>query len=354
MSLEQRIEAFGGRLMAALNDTAMVLMISIGHRARLFDALDGAGALTPAALAARAELHERYVREWLAAMATSGLLEHDADAGTYALPEAHAALLTRRSPENFAVTAQFVPVLAQVEDDILDCFRRGGGVPYERFARFHEVMAEESDQTVVAALFEHILPLVPGLTGRLAAGIDVADFGCGRGKALMAMAERYPASRFTGYDLSADAIAWATAQARRRDLTNVSFRQRDLTDLDRTATPAAYDFITTFDAVHDQAAPLALLRGIRRCLRDDGVYLMQDIHGSSHVHENREHPVGTFLYTISCFHCMTVSLAQGGEGLGTLWGEQKARELLAQAGFLSVELKKLEHDVMNGYYIVRP
>ena len=128
---------------------------------------------------------------------------------------------------------------------------------------------------------------------------------------------------------------------------------RDLSTFDVEAEPASFEFATTFDAVHDQARPLALTRGIRRLPTPDGVYLMQDIHGSSHVERNLDH-FCTFLYTISCLHCMTVSLAQGGEGLGAMWGEEKARELLAEAGFASVELHMLEHDPVNAYYVARP
>jgi hypothetical protein len=110
--------------------------------------------------------------------------------------------------------------------------------------------------------------------------------------------------------------------------------------------------VTTFDAIHDQAHPLNVLRGIYRTLRADGTYLMQDISGTSHVHRDIEHPLGTLLYTISCMHCMTVSLAQGGEGLGAMWGEEKTREYLARAGFGHVVKKKLAHDVQNNWYVV--
>lgn len=233
------------------------------------------------------------------------------------------------------------------------CFREGGGVPYERYGRFHEVMAEDSAQTVLAVLHSHILPLVPGLTERLARGIDVLDLGCGRGLALLDLAARYPESRLTGYDLSAEAIGFARDEARARGLANVRFEPRDLSDFDVAAEPEAFDFVTTFDAIHDQARPAAVLRGIARTLRPDGVYLMQDIRASSHVHENLEHPLGTFLYTVSCAHCMTVSLAQGGEGLGTMWGRQKAGELLRAAGFTRIEIHELPHDLQNDYYVIR-
>lgn len=111
--------------------------------------------------------------------------------------------------------------------------------------------------------------------------------------------------------------------------------------------------MTTFDAVHDQAKPLALLKGIHRALSPEGVYLMQDIHGSCHVHQNLENPMGTLLYTVSCLHCMTVSLAQGGDGLGAMWGVETAHSLLSEAGFNSVEMHRLDHDFQNAYFVVR-
>jgi 2-polyprenyl-3-methyl-5-hydroxy-6-metoxy-1,4-benzoquinol methylase len=154
-------------------------------------------------------------------------------------------------------------------------------------------------------------------------------------------------------DLSPQAIEQARADASARRATNIEFVQMDLSAFDVDAAPDAFDFVTTFDAVHDQARPLRVLKGIHTTLRRDGVYLMQDIKGSSHVHENITHPIGTFLYTVSCMHCMTVSLAQGGEGLGAMWGEQKTREYLSQAGFQSVETHQLAHDIQNNWYVVR-
>jgi SAM-dependent methyltransferase len=332
-----------------------MVLTSVGHRTALFDALAELDGATSDELAAAAGLNERYVREWLGGMTTGRVVELDPDTGRYSLPAEHAAWLTRAaSPDNLAVEAQWITSLSTVEDDIVECFRSGGGVPYERYPRFHEVMAEESAQTVLSVLFSHILPLVPGMSERLEEGAPLLDLGCGRGRALLMLAERFPASTFRGYDLSTDAIAFARAQAQERGLRNIAFEQRDLSTFDDDAAPEAFAFVTTFDAVHDQARPLALLKGIRRTLQADGVYLMQDIQGSSHHHENVDHPGGPLLYMISCMHCMTVSLAQGGEGLGAMWGEQKARELLAEAGFGSIEVQFLEHDPFNAYFVVRP
>jgi cyclopropane fatty-acyl-phospholipid synthase-like methyltransferase len=188
----------------------------------------------------------------------------------------------------------------------------------------------------------------------LEAGASVLDLGCGRGRALVLLAEHYPASSFHGYDLSHEAIAFGREHAAERGLANVTFEQRDLSTFDVDAEPAAFDYVVTFDAVHDQAKPLAMLKGIRRALKGDGTYLMQDIQGSSHHHENLDHPGGPLMYMISTMHCMTVSLAQGGDGLGAMWGEEKARELLAEAGFSSVDVHLLEHDPFNAYFVVGP
>ena len=350
-----RAEAFAGRMLDLLNSGALAVMISVGHRTGLFDALSGLDDATSEELADAAGLDERYVREWLGAVTTGRIVELDPETSRYALPSEHAAWLTRAaSPDNLAVEAQWITSLSTVEDEIVSCFEHGGGVPYERFTRFHEVMAEESAQTVLSVLFSHILPLVPGMNERLDEGAALLDLGCGRGRALLALAERFPHSTFQGYDLSGEAIAYATAQAGAHGLENVRFQQRDLSTFDADAEAGAFAYVTTFDAVHDQARPLALLKGIRRSLEPGGTYLMQDIQGSSHVHENLDHPGAPLLYMVSCMHCMTVSLAQGGDGLGGMWGEQKARELLAEAGFTSVDVRLLEHDPFNAYFVVRP
>jgi 2-polyprenyl-3-methyl-5-hydroxy-6-metoxy-1,4-benzoquinol methylase len=349
-----KAEAFAGRVLSALNDGALCLMLSIGHRTGLFDVLSTMPPATSAEIADRAGLNERYVREWLGAMTTGRVVEVDPTSARFWLAPEHAAYLTRAAAaDNMAVFAQYIAVLGRVEDEIVTCFAHGGGVPYEKYPRFHAVMAEDSGQSVLSSLEEHVLPLVPGLTERLSAGARVLDLGCGGGRISNRLAGLYPNSRFVGMDLSPEAIDAARREATRDGLGNVEFVVRDLSDFDRTAEPEAFDVVTSFDAIHDQAKPLAVLAGIQRTLKDDGIYLMQDIAGSGHVHEDIHHPLGPFLYTISCMHCMTVSLAQGGEGLGAMWGEERTRHYLTRAGFRSIETHRLAHDVQNNWYVVR-
>jgi 2-polyprenyl-3-methyl-5-hydroxy-6-metoxy-1,4-benzoquinol methylase len=211
-------------------------------------------------------------------------------------------------------------------------------------------MAEESSQTVGSALLDSILLLVPDLKQRLQNGATILDVGCGSGRTVNLMAEEFAGSKFIGYDLSEEATARAREDAAKRGLPNAEFAVKDVAQL---ADASKYDLITAFDAIHDQAHPQRVLQNIARALKPDGVFLMQDIAGSSYVENNMELPLGPFGYTISCMHCMTVSLSQDGDGLGAMWGEEKAREMLKDAGFKSVEVSRLPHDVLNSYFVVR-
>ncbi len=336
-------------MLTAVNEATLMLMTSIGHRTGLFDQMAEMKPATSGEIAAQADLNERYVREWLGAMTTGGIVKFDPATQHYRLPSEHAAYLTRAAgAENFASIAQWIAVLGAVEDEVTAAFSHGRGVPYSSYKRFHEVMASESALTVVSGLDEHILPLIPGIEQRLAQGIDVADVGCGCGLALMHMAERFPNSQFTGLDFSVEAISNARTIAEKRGLLNVRFHVQDAA---QWKLGQELDLIFTFDAIHDQARPDIVLENIRQALRPGGVYLMQDIAASSHVHKNLDHPMAPLVYTISCMHCMSVSLACGGMGLGAAWGQEKALEMLAKAGFPNVRVDQLEHDILNSYYV---
>jgi len=265
-----RAEAFGGRMVGVLNDACLALMTSVGHQVGLFDTLAGLPPASSQQIADAASLQERYVREWLGAMTISGVVEYDPAARTYRLPPEHAASLTSAAgPDNLAGVTQFIPLLVGVEAPLIACFREGGGVPYSQYGRFHRLMAEDSAAVHDAALVEGIVPLVAGLADRLHAGVDVADVGCGSGHAINLLAAAYPASRFTGYDFSEDAIDVARREAQAMGLRNTTFELRDVTDL---GEHDRFDLVTAFDAIHDQAHPAQVLTGIADALRSD-VYL---------------------------------------------------------------------------------
>ncbi|MDF1870725.1 MAG: methyltransferase domain-containing protein [Phycisphaerales bacterium] len=346
----QDTEAFAGTLLGILNNGATAMMLSIGHRTGLFDAMFRAGPSTSDSLAQVANLNERYVREWLGAMTVAEIVHFDPQSGLYSLPNEHAMMLAGSAPEStpIANTMQWISVLGQVESKVVDCFKNGGGVPYDAYDRFHDVMAEESDGTTLAGFDQGLFELIDGFEQHLIDGIRVLDIGCGKGHAMIELARRYPNSNFVGVDFSEEAIRDARVTASAESLTNVEFEIRDVSQL---TYKAEFDLVTAFDAIHDQRDPATVLGNIREALTDEGTFLMQDIAGSSHVEKNIGRPIAPLIYTISCMHCMTVSLEQGGLGLGAAWGEELAMNMLSDAGFDSVRTHQLPHDIMNTYYI---
>ena len=345
---ETRVEAFAEQMVGVLNDAMLALMASVGHQTGLFDAMADLPPSNSEEIASAAKLDERYVREWLGAMVVGRVVSYDPSVKSFRLPPEHAACLTRAAgPDNLASVAQLVALLGNVEDGIVESFRNGGGVPYSAYERFQDIMAEDSAQVYGATLIDITLPNVPGLVERLRGGISVADIGCGQGIALNLMAGAFPKSRFVGYDLSEEGIAAGRAQAEIMGLGNVRFEVKDATTLDESDS---YQLITAFDVIHDLAHPAEVLRNIYSALEPGGTFLMVDPAASSNLHENLDHPMGPFLYTISTMHCMTVSLEQGGAGLGAAWGEQPARRLLAEAGFEGVEVEQVGGDIFNNYY----
>lgn len=346
---QAKAEAFGGKIVGLLNGAFTTLGLSVGHRTGLFDAMSGLAPSTSQQVADAAGLNERYVREWLNGMFVAGVVDYDRDAQTYSLPPEHAVAITRAAgPGNLAQFGTFLPLMGNVEDELLEAFKNGGGVPYSSFTSFHAIMAENS-----AARFDHNLvdaqiPLVPGIGARLAAGIDVADLACGSGHAINLMAKQWPNSRFTGYDFSEEGIAAGRAEAAEMGLNNATFVEQDVAKMEGSEQ---FDLITTFDAVHDQADPAGMLAGASRLLRPGGAYLCADIGASSDVADNVDHPMGRFFYTVSLFHCMAVSLALGGVGLGNMWGEQKALEMMGEAGFTNIDVAQVDGDIFNNYYI---
>lgn len=295
-----KADAFAQKMLGILNDASVAQMIVIGHQVGLFDTLAGLTPSTSEQIAAAGSLNERYVREWLGAMVTSRIVDYDPTEKTYRLPPEHAAAITRAAgPKNLAVMLQMVPMMAKVQQGIVDSFHKGGGVPYSAYDDFHQLMAEVSGAVHDASLVDTTLPLVSQLVERLRTGIDVLDVGCGSGHAINLMAKAFPQSRFTGYDFSEEGIAAGQAEAQELGLTNTQLAVKDAAEIDDVSR---YDFITAFDSIHDQAHPRAVLKGIAQALRPDGTFLMVDINSSSNLEENCDHILGPMLYSISCMH----------------------------------------------------
>ncbi|MEU1278048.1 methyltransferase domain-containing protein [Streptomyces sp. NPDC005805] len=342
-----RVEEFAGEVVDLLNKGVLALLVSVGHQTGLFDAMDRLPPATSEEIAARAGLDERYVREWLGGMVVGGIVTYEPAERRYRLPPEHAASLTSAAgTENLAALTPYVALLGEVEQQVARCFREGGGVPYSAYPRFQALQAAETARVYDEALVDAIVPLVPGLTERLRSGISALDVGTGHGRAPLVLAEAFPASTFHGVDRSEEGIAAARAEAVRRGVTNVHYTVGDATQL-----TGAHDLVTAFDVIHDLAEPARTLDAVAGALTEDGTFLMGDMDASSNLEENIGHPFGPALFGFSVFYCMTTSLGTGGAGLGSVWGRQTARRMLGEAGFGQVDIRSVEGDPLNVYYV---
>ena len=343
-----KAKAFTQLMVRHLEGAAVTVMLEVGRRVGLFEAMAKMGAATSAEIAGQTGLSERYVREWLAAMVCGGIVEYAASEGTFRLPREHATGLTGSSTRNLTSMVEMFPLMNRVIPDVAAAFRTGSGVPYSAFQPdFTGLMDRRSRPRYDELLFSTYLAKPDGLIPRLEAGIRVADVGCGTGHCVVLMARRFPKSRFVGYDISEAGIAGARAAA--AGLDNASFVVQDVAQLEAT-TP--FDLVTAFDAIHDQADPAGVLRRVRAALAPGGTFLMLDVCASSELADNVGLPMSAYLYTMSTMHCMSVSLAAGGPGLGTAWGHQVATRMLREAGFADVQLFE-RVDPANSLYVAR-
>ncbi|MEU7820259.1 class I SAM-dependent methyltransferase [Catellatospora sp. NPDC049133] len=343
------VEEFAGRVTGDTSAWMVTTMAMLGDRLGLWRALADSDAVTSAELAARTGTGERYVREWLSSMASHGYLTYDESTGRFTLPAEHVPVLAADSPVYFGGLHQALYGLTGVLGRVTEAFRDGGGVP---LAAYGEDWWQGLER-FTAGSFDHLLtqvwvPAMPQVYAKLALGAQVADVGCGRGRALIGLARAFPAGRYVGFDVHPESIAAARAAALEAGVADrVRFEVCDAA----AGIPGEYDIVTTFDVIHDLVEPAAVLKAIRGALRPDGHYVCVDINASHHLPDNAG-PLGAYFYGISILYCLTTSLAQHGAGLGTCgFNEHTARELCARAGFGSVTKVEIGNPFNNLYEI---
>lgn len=330
---QAKLQAFLAR---ALNDLAAAqsaALVAVGDRLGLYRALAGAGPLTPAELARRTGTSERYVAEWLANQACGGYLEYQPQAGTFELPEEHAEALAReQSPSLLAGSFRVAAGLVKSEAQVADAFRSGGGVPAESYGReVAEGMERTSRARLAAELLQRWIPALAGVAARLEAGASAADVGCGRGAAVIELAAAYPRSRFLGIDRQVSAIAAARVASTQAGATNARFEVAEALEL----AGEDYDLVTSFESLHEMSDPRGAARRIRAALGSDGVWLLVEPFAADRL-EDDVGPWGRLTSSMSVLHCLPVSAASGGFGLGARAGERRLREVLGEAGFTRV------------------
>ena len=345
------IRAFMGRFMELTTGAAVMGVVAVADRIGLFARMAGRPPATLAEVAAYTGLDARYLEEILATLAAAGVIEYDAGARTYVLPEAHAVCLAdETSPYCLAGWAQMVPALYRAIPGVARACSEGGGVPFSEFGpEMVEGIARANGPGTRILLTRKWLPAMSDVVARLAAGIRVADVGCGSGEAALAMARAYPASEITGFDVDSHSVERARKAAGEAGLGNVRFER---CSGDAIPCEPGFDLVTTFDVVHDLVDPSAVLRRIRAALRAGGTYLMVEPVAGDELADNL-HPAGALTYAMSTLHCMTQSLAHGGAGLGAAWGPRRAEAYCCEAGFSGFERLPVDNP-FNAFYRVTP
>lgn len=313
-----------------------VALAFIGDRLGLFKLMAAGEPMTPAEIAARGGLNERYVREWAATMAAAGYLDYCSENGSFRMAPEQAMVLAREDNTYFTGGAfQYAVACFRQIGKLTDAFRKGGGVP---FADFGPDIVEAIERLFhcgyEAWVADQWIPAIPALKAKLDAGADAAEVGCGAGQCIVPVARAFPNSRFTGFDVDAASLERARAKAAGAGVGDrLTF---ELTAAEKIPDADRFDLVMAFNCIHDMANPRGALSRIRRALKPEGILMWSEAEASDRLEDNLT-PIGRTMYGASTMHCMTVSLAQGGEGLGAVIGAGLARELSLEAGFTSFE-----------------
>lgn len=341
---------FARTMVGHLSSAMVVTLLELGRRTGLLAALT-ATPRTAQDLATHTGLVPRYVQEWLGAMVTGGIVVHDPEPNTFVLPPEHAAALAAESPYNLSGMVTIATGTAQSLDPLEEVFREGGGIGYEQhLLDVDEVIDRLSRHRYDALLIDSYLAQVPGLVDRLGRGAHVLELGCGQGHASRLMARAFPASEIVGLDVSDAAVDRARQAAVDSGLVNLGHVTGSATH----PPEGPWDVVCAFDVIHDLAHPYEALAATRAVLAPDGVFLMIDSGAPPTLEAQAELPWAPMMYGVSIGHCLTVSLAQDGVGLGAMWGRDAATAALRDAGFVDVDTYELKGDPMDLLYVARP
>ncbi|HUC51058.1 MAG TPA: methyltransferase domain-containing protein [Xanthobacteraceae bacterium] len=327
-----KLNALVGKLVGDLGASLAGASILLGDRLGLYKAMADGAAVTPAALAKKTGLHERYVREWLSGQAASGYVDYQADTNTFALsPEQAMAFAEEGSPAFFAGAFDVVQSTYLDEPKVAEAFRTGKGVGWHEHSKCLFSGTERFFRPGYNAnLASSWIPAIDGLEARLKAGAKVADVGCGHGASTIVMAKAYPKSTFFGFDYHVPSIERAKALAEEAGVGDrATFARATAKDF----AANGYDLVAFFDCLHDMGDPVGAGKHVKETLAKDGVWMIVEPFAHDDLKDNLN-PVGRVFYGASTFICTPASLSQEvALGLGAQAGERRLRQVATEAGF---------------------
>jgi 2-polyprenyl-3-methyl-5-hydroxy-6-metoxy-1,4-benzoquinol methylase len=336
------LNALLGRWMTDAGGVVTFPLALIGDRLGLFVALGSGGPATAAELAGRTGLSERYLREWLLAMAAAGYVSYEGSApgaddpgsarsARYRLtPEQAEAFTNPDSPAYVVGGFQNLTAATRAVDRLTEAFRTGAGMGWHEH---HEDMFTGTERFFRpgyrANLTGSWIPALTGAERKLTDGAVVADVGCGLGASTIIMAQAYPDSRFEGIDYHQPSVDLATQRAAAAGVSGrVSFRVAGASDLE-----GRYDLVTFFDCLHDMPDPLGALRAARAVIAERGSVMLVEPASWDTVAETLN-PVGKVFAGASLLICLPSGLsAPPAAGLGNQAGPARTCQLAHDAGF---------------------
>lgn len=342
-------EDLADRIVQDINGGLSSMTLYLGYRLGLLETLGEGGPMTSVELAKRTGFSERYLREWLSAMAAGRYLSHEPTSDRFALPPEHAPILLDR--DNPAYTIPFVGFttgVAAALPALLEAFKTGSGVPYAAYGSgFVEAQGLQSRVLFLTELADRWIGAMPDVRDRLAAGGRALDVGCGIGWAAIALARGFPKATIDAVDPDATSLMEA-----RRNVEAEGVSDRVIlhgSTIEEAPIEGPYDLVTAFEVVHDLSYPVKGLRKMRELASPGGTVLIVDEAVGETVEENTNF-MGHLFYNFSVLHCLPQSMTvPDSAATGTVMSQFKLTEYAKQAGFSSVAVLPVDHPMFRLY-----
>jgi SAM-dependent methyltransferase len=329
---ENKLNEFVGKFAEDLGAVLHATTVLIGDKLGLYKAMADGEPVSSEELAGRTGTDERYIREWLSAQAASGYAEYDPQADRFRLtPEQVFALTSEYNPFFAPGGLQVAASTIKDADLVAEAIRAGRGVGWhEHNHDLFEGTERFFRPNYIGNLVSSWIPALEGVEEKLRAGAKVADLGCGYGASTIIMAEAYPNSTFYGFDFHGPSINAARERAAEAGIADRCYFEVASA---KEYPGEGYDFMTSFDSLHDMGDPVGAAAYVLKSLNLDGTWMIVEPYANDRLEANLN-AVGRIFYSASTTLCVPASKEQEvGLALGAQAGEARMREVVTAGSF---------------------